>query len=161
MLSCFSPVRLFRTPWTATCQAPLSTGFSRQEHWSGLPCPSPGDLPGPGIKLESLTSNLQWQVGSLPVVAQKKLKEHCKELESNKIKKKEKKRDTSKNCDSFSKLFLLFGTPEYTQATHLSLSYNLAWYQGISACIKQHLVSADRADIVLGLWGPAKRQKVN
>ena len=38
------------TPWTATCQAPLSMGFSRQEYWSGLPFPSPGDLPDPGVK---------------------------------------------------------------------------------------------------------------
>ena len=38
------------TPWTVACQAPLSMGFSRQEYWSGLPCPSPGDLPDPGIK---------------------------------------------------------------------------------------------------------------
>ena len=38
------------------CQAPLSMGFSRQEYWSGLPCPSPGDLPNPGIKPTSLLS---------------------------------------------------------------------------------------------------------
>ena len=38
------------TPWTVACQAPLSMGFSRQEYWSGLPFPSPGDLPNPGIK---------------------------------------------------------------------------------------------------------------
>ena len=38
------------TPWTVACQAPLSIAFSRQEHWSGLPFPSPGDLPNPGIK---------------------------------------------------------------------------------------------------------------
>ena len=38
------------TPWTAARQAPLSMGFSRQEYWSGLPFPSPGDLPNPGIK---------------------------------------------------------------------------------------------------------------
>ena len=38
------------TPWTAAHQAPLSLGFSRQEHWSGLPCPPPGDLPNPGIE---------------------------------------------------------------------------------------------------------------
>ena len=37
-------------PWTVACQAPLSKGFSRQEYWSGLPFPSPGDLPNPGIK---------------------------------------------------------------------------------------------------------------
>ena len=41
-------------PWTVACQAPLSMGFSRQEYWSGLPFPSPGDLPNPGIKLRSL-----------------------------------------------------------------------------------------------------------
>ena len=41
MLSHLSLVRLFATLWTAACQAPLSTEFSRQEHWSGLPCPSP------------------------------------------------------------------------------------------------------------------------
>ena len=46
----FSRVRLFVTPWTVTHQAPLSTGFSRQEYWSGLPCPPPGDHPCPGIK---------------------------------------------------------------------------------------------------------------
>ena len=42
--------------WTIACQSPLSMGFSRQGYWSGLPCPSPGDLPDPGIKPVSLTS---------------------------------------------------------------------------------------------------------
>ena len=41
------------TPWTVACQAPLSIGFSRQEYWSGLPIPSPGDLPDSGIKPRS------------------------------------------------------------------------------------------------------------
>ena len=45
-----SRVRLFVTPWTVAYQAPLSMGFSRQEYWSGLPFPSPGDLPNPGIE---------------------------------------------------------------------------------------------------------------
>ena len=49
----FSHVRLFVTPWTIACQAPLSVGFSRQEYWSGLPFPSPGDLPDPGIEPRS------------------------------------------------------------------------------------------------------------
>ena len=44
-----SPVRLFVTPWIVAYQAPLSMGFSRQEYWSGLPFPSPGDLPNPGM----------------------------------------------------------------------------------------------------------------
>ena len=46
----FSRVRLFLTPWTIAHQAPLSMEFSRQEYWSGLPFPSPGDLSDPGIK---------------------------------------------------------------------------------------------------------------
>ena len=45
-----SRVRLFATPWTVAYQASPSIGFSRQGHWSGLPFPSPGDLPDPGIK---------------------------------------------------------------------------------------------------------------
>ena len=48
-----SPVRLFATPWTVAHQAPPSMGFSRQEYWSGLPFPSPGDLRDPGIKPRS------------------------------------------------------------------------------------------------------------
>ena len=50
-----SHVRLFATPWTVAYQAPLSTGFSRQEYWSGLLFLSPGDLPDPGIELRSPT----------------------------------------------------------------------------------------------------------
>ena len=45
-----SHVRLFVTPWTVAYEAPPSVGFSTQEYWSGLPFPSPGDLPDPGIK---------------------------------------------------------------------------------------------------------------
>ena len=45
-----SRVQLFANPWTVTLQAPLAMGFPRQEYWSGLPFPSPGDLPDPGIK---------------------------------------------------------------------------------------------------------------
>ena len=63
MLSCFSHVQssvvsvsVFLTPWTVACQAPLSVGFSRQEYWSALPFPPPGDLPDPGIKPTSLMS---------------------------------------------------------------------------------------------------------
>ena len=50
LLSHFSCVWLSATPWTVTGQAPLSMGFSRQEYWSGLSCPPPGDLSDPGIK---------------------------------------------------------------------------------------------------------------
>ena len=44
------------TPWTVACQTPLSLEFSRQEHWSGLPLPPPGDLPDPGIEPASPVS---------------------------------------------------------------------------------------------------------
>ena len=50
------------TPWTVVCQVPLSIEFSRQEYWSGLPCPFPGDLPDPGIEYRSPTL----QADSLP-----------------------------------------------------------------------------------------------
>ena len=50
------------TPWTMACQAPLSVGFSREEYWSGLPFPLPGDLPNPGVEPGSPAL----QAGSLP-----------------------------------------------------------------------------------------------
>ena len=49
----FSRVQLFATPWSIAHQAPLSMGFSRQEYWSGLPCPLPGHFPNPGIETRS------------------------------------------------------------------------------------------------------------
>ena len=59
-----SHVQLFATPWTAAHQIPLSMGFPRQEYWSELPFPSPGDLPDPGIKNPHL---LHLQADSLPL----------------------------------------------------------------------------------------------
>ena len=59
LLSC---VQLFVTAWPVVHQAPLSMGFSKQEYWSGLPFPSPGDLPHPGTEPESP----ELQVDSLP-----------------------------------------------------------------------------------------------
>ena len=56
VLSRFSSVQLIATPWTVALQVPLFMGFSRQEYWSGLPCPPPGDLPSSGIKLAFLLS---------------------------------------------------------------------------------------------------------
>ena len=56
-----SHVRLFATPRTVAHQAPQSMEFSRQDYWSGLPFPSPGDLPNPGIKPGSPT----WQADAL------------------------------------------------------------------------------------------------
>ena len=62
-----SRVQLFATPWAVALQTPLSTEFSRQEYWSVLPFPSPGDLPDPGIKprspalqADALTSEPPW-----------------------------------------------------------------------------------------------------
>ena len=56
MRSWFSWVRLFVIPWTVASQALLATGFSRQEYWSGLLCPPPGDLPNPGMEPPSPVS---------------------------------------------------------------------------------------------------------
>ena len=53
LLSCFSRVGLCATPWTVAYQAPQSMEFSRQEYWSGLSFPSPGNLPNPGIEPRS------------------------------------------------------------------------------------------------------------
>ena len=52
----FNCVQLFVTPWTVACQAPLSMEFSGQEYWSGLPFPTPGNLPHPGIETVSPAS---------------------------------------------------------------------------------------------------------
>ena len=57
MVSHFSHVWLFATPWTTDCQALLSMGFSRQEYWSEFPCLPPGDLPHPGIEPLSLAAH--------------------------------------------------------------------------------------------------------
>ena len=56
VLSHFNHVQLFVTPWTVACQVPLSIELSRQEYWSRLPFPTPGDLPEPGTKPTSLAS---------------------------------------------------------------------------------------------------------
>ena len=53
MLSCFTCVRFSATLWTVACQAPLSMGFSREENWSRVPCPPPGDLAHPGTEAVS------------------------------------------------------------------------------------------------------------
>ena len=56
MLSCFGRVRLFATLWAVACQDSRAMGSFRQEYWSGLPCPHPGDIPDPGIKPAFLMS---------------------------------------------------------------------------------------------------------
>ena len=73
-LSHFSCVQLFVTPWTVALQAPLPMGFSRQEYWSGLPFPSPGDLPDPGIEPVSPALAGEFFTTELPG----KLSEACK-----------------------------------------------------------------------------------
>ena len=71
MLSHFNHVSLCATLWTVALQAPLSVGFSRQEYRSGLPCPTPGDLPDPGIEPRSpalaggfFTTSAAWEAHS-------------------------------------------------------------------------------------------------
>ena len=79
MLLCH--VRLFVTLWTVALQAPLSMGFSRQEYWSGLSCPPPGDLPDPGNEPSPLmspalagwffTTSATWEVPTQALVLSK------------------------------------------------------------------------------------------
>ena len=66
-----SSVQLFATPWTVAHQAPQSMEFFWQEHWSGLPCPPPEDLPDPGIEPMSLGLQPR-QADSLPLVPPEK-----------------------------------------------------------------------------------------
>ena len=64
---CTQLCRLFATPWTGACQASLSMDSSRQEYWSELPFPTPGDLPNPGIEPESLASQIIFLITTAPL----------------------------------------------------------------------------------------------
>ena len=70
-----SRVQLFATLWTVAHQAPPSMGFSRQEYWSGLPFPSSGDLPDPGIEPRSPTLQADALTSEPQVISKKKKKE--------------------------------------------------------------------------------------
>ena len=87
MPSHFSHVQLFVTLWTVACQASLCMGFSRQEYWSGLPLPSPGDLPtsgtepgSPALQADSLPYEAPGKPLSLTVVKSNKAKRWPDEL---------------------------------------------------------------------------------
>ena len=68
VLSHFSRVQPSATPWTVACHAPLFTGFYRQEYWSGLPFPPPGDLSHPGIQpMSHVSHHMHWPADSLPL----------------------------------------------------------------------------------------------
>ena len=83
MLSHFSCVQLFLPLWTVACQVPLSMGFSRQEYWSGLPCPPAGDLPNPGTEPATpvsptltgrfFTTSTTWETPQPPPSKKKKI----------------------------------------------------------------------------------------
>ena len=91
LLSFFSCVRLFATLWTVAPQAPLSMGFSRQEHWSGFQCPPLGDLPNSGIETASLalaggffTTSTTWEALKLRIGEMytcKNIYEICKSIQ--------------------------------------------------------------------------------
>ena len=86
LLSCFSHFQLSATQWTATCQAPLSAGFSRQEYWSESPCPPPGIFPTQELKPKSLTSpalaggffttSISWEVIRPPAFKRREVTAH-------------------------------------------------------------------------------------
>ena len=86
-----SHVRLFATPWTIAHQAPLFMGFSRQEYWSGLPFPSPGDLLNPGIKPGSPTL----QADFLPSVSPGKPRKDISYFQIRSLEKKETRKTQS------------------------------------------------------------------
>ena len=69
MLSHFSCVQLCVTLWTVACWDPLSMGSSRQEYWTGLLFPSPGDFPNPGIKLTSPNIHYYFDIQNKPMMA--------------------------------------------------------------------------------------------
>ena len=81
MLSHFSHIQLFVTLWIVARRVPLSMGFSRQEYWSGLPCPPPGELPDPRIKPVSPVAPAL-QADSLPLSHQGSLKLSVNQLQS-------------------------------------------------------------------------------
>ena len=72
VLSC---VQLFAAPWTVACQAPLLIGFFRQEYWSRLPCPPPGDLPNPGIEPRSPTLQVDSLLSQSQALKQRKFRQ--------------------------------------------------------------------------------------
>ena len=79
-MNSLSHVRLFAIPWTVAYQVPPFMGFSRQAYWSGLPLPSPGDLPDPGIEPRSPTLQAN-SLPSEPTGRQKKIKTNNSEYE--------------------------------------------------------------------------------
>ena len=77
MVKLLSCVQLFATPWTVAYQDPLSIRFSRPEYWSGMPFPSPGDIPNPGIELGSASlwaDTLSSEPPGMPYVCFKQIK---------------------------------------------------------------------------------------
>ena len=105
------------TLWTVACQASLPMGFFKQEYWSGLPFPSPGDLPNPGIKPVSLvspvlagrffTTSAIWEAHGYTNIGQNKLKEKKRKNCKRRQRDQEQLYTVSKNgadCDSDLKL---------------------------------------------------------
>ena len=153
-LSCLSYVQLFATPWTVAHQAPLSMGFSRQEYWSGLPFPSPEDIPDPGIKPVSLispvsaegsfTTSTTWKLlsgpekWSLPTKAKHRHWIYCNGQGKSDMKRKTKqRRSLCRNKNRFKNQYMCIsqGSPE-------------KWNQWI--CIQRERFIIQ--DLFLGLW---------
>ena len=108
-----SRVRLFATPWTGAHQAPPSLGFSRQEYWSGLPSPSPGELPDPGIERRPPAL----QADALTCEPPGGRWELVKFIKGSQILEWEKNFKTSKG------LMLMFQLGIFTHSKELSISY--------------------------------------
>ena len=122
MLSHFSCVQPFSTPWTLACQASLSMGFPRQEYLSGLPFPPLGDLPDPGTE-PHLFYLLHWQAGPFPVAPPGKL---CKRVGPDKAHVVDFFHVIPLTCEAFSKLLPSL-LPRFSHPTCGSSRFSSRW----------------------------------
>ena len=146
MLSYFSRVHLFATLWTVAHQAPLSMGFSRQEYWSGLPCPPPGDLPNLGIEPSSLTSPelariLEWEPfpspGDLP---NRGIKPRSPTLQADFLPAEPQGKSKNTRMGSLSLLQLIFPTQESNRGLlHCRWIHYQLSYQGSLSLLKHKM----------------------
>ena len=123
MLSSFSRVQLFATPWTVACQAPLSMGFSKQEYWSELSCSPPADFPNPEIEPISLTApalaagffttSATWEVPKLICMQSTKCYQGC----SFQCSPPESTSSTSFLCILLGKIYVYANTAQMSEMT--------------------------------------------
>ena len=132
MLIHFSHVWLFAILWAVAHQAPLSMGFSRQEYWSGLPCPPPGIFPTQVLN-PCLLCLLHWQVDSLPLSPSGKPRTSCTMLHMS-----------SESGYPSGKSFSLSSLSDVTCRVFTMLFFRLRKFPSISSFL--------RVFIIIGCW---------